>query len=473
MTKIGRNDPCPCGSGKKYKKCCLSKHEEEKTAQRIERSDPINKPTSGLVEIEDADMDDDTNEAIEEIDDSGLSESHDEGGLEEKEKSHWTPSYHSPLDGLLPKISKADDKLIDEWYNIYDDLEDPDLLTQHLLDFIKTRPDLILNLEIHKEVLFEIGARYIRQGQHDRYVELLKYIRHHHLEAYLKSFGYYERDLITDAVIKKDSQGIEEHLKYFKQYPEEDPDNLFKVIDFLCAQNCQEIIIEFVKSIYKIVCNSTNIINGDDILNQLVWSYVIHFLKPDFTDADMERLSNDLKTIDYDLNETFIQPENLKEIFSKIFSPPPFPDRKNLKTRKARFDYYLWASRNFSYYLTTSKNMGWMAAEFYRARIGSYFCEAVPKDKMPKVIMIFTKNKIEAAVVRTSKDLISLNSTMAFGMLNAVFWFADYLKELGFIDSQYCDNIQQWCRELFDEAYDLLRKDSFTAKAFQTFPLIF
>lgn len=24
-TKIGRNDPCPCGSGKKYKKCCLNK----------------------------------------------------------------------------------------------------------------------------------------------------------------------------------------------------------------------------------------------------------------------------------------------------------------------------------------------------------------------------------------------------------------------------------------------------------------
>ncbi len=22
MEKVGRNDPCPCGSGKKYKKCC-------------------------------------------------------------------------------------------------------------------------------------------------------------------------------------------------------------------------------------------------------------------------------------------------------------------------------------------------------------------------------------------------------------------------------------------------------------------
>jgi len=22
MKEVGRNDPCPCGSGKKYKKCC-------------------------------------------------------------------------------------------------------------------------------------------------------------------------------------------------------------------------------------------------------------------------------------------------------------------------------------------------------------------------------------------------------------------------------------------------------------------
>ena len=26
--KVGRNDPCPCGSGKKYKKCCLGKESD-------------------------------------------------------------------------------------------------------------------------------------------------------------------------------------------------------------------------------------------------------------------------------------------------------------------------------------------------------------------------------------------------------------------------------------------------------------
>ena len=25
VTKIGRNEPCPCGSGRKYKRCCLGK----------------------------------------------------------------------------------------------------------------------------------------------------------------------------------------------------------------------------------------------------------------------------------------------------------------------------------------------------------------------------------------------------------------------------------------------------------------
>ena len=30
MAKISRNAPCPCGSGIKYKKCCLPKHKAEK-----------------------------------------------------------------------------------------------------------------------------------------------------------------------------------------------------------------------------------------------------------------------------------------------------------------------------------------------------------------------------------------------------------------------------------------------------------
>ena len=30
--KVGRNDPCPCGSGLKYKKCCSAKDEAARSA---------------------------------------------------------------------------------------------------------------------------------------------------------------------------------------------------------------------------------------------------------------------------------------------------------------------------------------------------------------------------------------------------------------------------------------------------------
>ena len=38
MAKIGRNAPCPCGSGKKYKKCCLNK----KSPEIVEKVDELN-----------------------------------------------------------------------------------------------------------------------------------------------------------------------------------------------------------------------------------------------------------------------------------------------------------------------------------------------------------------------------------------------------------------------------------------------
>jgi len=39
--KPQRNKPCPCGSGKKYKKCCYSKDVEEQNAKRYPERKPM------------------------------------------------------------------------------------------------------------------------------------------------------------------------------------------------------------------------------------------------------------------------------------------------------------------------------------------------------------------------------------------------------------------------------------------------
>ena len=43
--KTGRNDPCPCGSGLKYKKCCASKDEAARAAEFAARAADPATPT--------------------------------------------------------------------------------------------------------------------------------------------------------------------------------------------------------------------------------------------------------------------------------------------------------------------------------------------------------------------------------------------------------------------------------------------
>jgi len=57
MTKLGRNDPCRCGSGKKYKKCCLALDE-----RRAATPPPADSPP--LLVVDDDGLDDLSNSVI-------------------------------------------------------------------------------------------------------------------------------------------------------------------------------------------------------------------------------------------------------------------------------------------------------------------------------------------------------------------------------------------------------------------------
>ena len=60
MAKPGRNDRCPCGSGKKYKACCLTKDEaterERLTAAQADRDERAAEKRQSLREVREAMM---------------------------------------------------------------------------------------------------------------------------------------------------------------------------------------------------------------------------------------------------------------------------------------------------------------------------------------------------------------------------------------------------------------------------------
>lgn len=48
----GRNDPCPCGSGKKYKKCCYKKDQVDKrVAERRREVDVVLEPDASIYKV--------------------------------------------------------------------------------------------------------------------------------------------------------------------------------------------------------------------------------------------------------------------------------------------------------------------------------------------------------------------------------------------------------------------------------------
>ncbi len=49
---VGRNDPCPCGSGKKFKKCCLNSESLNDPSPGPQQADPVRsalEPAEGVI----------------------------------------------------------------------------------------------------------------------------------------------------------------------------------------------------------------------------------------------------------------------------------------------------------------------------------------------------------------------------------------------------------------------------------------
>ena len=97
----GRNDPCPCGSGKKYKKCCLDKDKEAVAKQAVSpRAAP---PTRAAWDRLSPSEQDEIAEGAQELDDisNGALDKIEAGRYEEAEKlcDELLRDYPDVIDG--------------------------------------------------------------------------------------------------------------------------------------------------------------------------------------------------------------------------------------------------------------------------------------------------------------------------------------------------------------------------------------
>ncbi len=455
---IGRNDPCPCGSGKKYKKCCLPKEQQGQEQQR---------PVAGRRK-------DETDEFFEDLpvepaglrDENEAMEANTQSGPEFEDEPFVSPT----ISDEVPEISDEQRTFVDTWWTAYKVMKDPDEIIRHLDDFFQTHPGLVTNLELHHEVLFELGAQLVKAGRASDYIQLLQRVRRDFPDAYLKSFSYYDQDIIHYKIASQDPEGIEDYLNWFREYPDNDVDNLFSLLDFLMATECDQPLIVLLKATYYPVCRSEKVIGGSEILAPLILSYCAPYLDRGWTRADLDELSEQLKAIRIPLQDQLYRPEYLDTLFEEILGDlgatffDTFYEIRDIR------EYYRTVAHNFMGWLRKEKQFSWMKAQFYRNQVNHYLVYVIPDDKRPKRPFVFSRNLLEDTVSRMARKIFSLDATTTLGALNAVYWFAEYLLQYQAISEQGCADLQGWCEELWGIAIPHFLESTIEARAFDTFP---
>jgi len=147
---LGRNDPCYCGSGKKYKKCCLSKDERAREKKDAESAEPPVDP--------------------------------------QPEKGRAAPKPEP-------------DPLVEAWQMRWREFEAADFENQIAL-FTRTLDDPeLMDAEMAFEMLNEVFRASAERGERDRFDELVRRLQECRPDVYIKEKSFFLSWRITNALV--------------------------------------------------------------------------------------------------------------------------------------------------------------------------------------------------------------------------------------------------------------------------------
>ncbi len=495
MSNPGRNEPCHCGSGKKYKKCCLEKDAAAaivalapKKMQVVEAWEPEadermhlknneadreydemdeegngddENVVDGMEEEEEED-DENVNEGdLDEIEEEGLENIHDKG------KSLTNKDY--------PVISEADEKLVDEWWDGLDYDKEAVEIKKYIEGFIHAHPQLVENLGLEQEVLFELGRKYRVADNGDEYIHFLFYMRKEFPGAYGRSGGYFDSDIIAWLIANKREDEIENYLGYFKEYPIDFIDELFDVVRLLEATDNIEPLISLASATLERITTSHELFGGDKILFPLISQTMSKYLDKGIANIDIAGFMNELSKVlaPFNVDKTDETLNYWKATFDSILRPfTNWP--VDIPKKKSQIENrYMNIGDNFSRFLHEQTGISWVSARYYSAQIDRYFMEYIrlANGKIKKQFD-FSENKIDKIVGLASKKIIWLDCTKSISMLQAIYHFAAYLQECGNATEQEKLTIQQDCTNLYNIAFPSLKKEFAEADCFKAFPFL-
>lgn len=450
MSKLGRNEPCHCGSGKKYKKCCLG-IKLEPVVQDF--SETLTNP-----DIDDAwdDFEDDT---------------------EEKNYPQHNKYPCKKFIENIPQIDPVQKKLVDDWWDVFEKpykngRTNVNKCIVLLKEFLTKHPELAPNLEIHYEALFEIGAEALRTGQYDTYIEFLIWYRKNCIEGYKLSGAYYDRALIEYFLIQKDCpEKIIDYFDIYKEYPDHGIDELAKVKDSLQGLNQPELCIELLNDIYPNIFYSHNVIGSSDFVEPIVLNCFYKYAKRNYSEKDLDLMINELKEISSKVPEMGIITD--KEFWDKRLNNMYSQDSKlAIPSTSDIKDFYEKLTLQFEVYLNEKKNKKWLTASYLSSHVLNFLLASIKnKKKKSQNVFNFDSKKLERFIMERYKNIFWLEAVPSLSFIQAIYYFCEFLKEKEYINEIDFMSAKKSTVSIFSEVYKHSKNEFYTTKYFENFPI--
>ena len=417
---IGRNEPCPCGSGKKHKKCCLAKDEAAARAKAV-------------ADVRAA-------EAARQAEQAAHRAQREQSAREWEARRQAAPApdddaateFKKAREPDWPPLSAEDQRPVDEWWEevapVYlgkGSREKCGWLLERTLAFLDQQPRLFRYLDLHDEFLFELGGALARAGRMDDYLALLRRLRQEEPSTYFECFGYFDHDLIADALRTGRRQEIPAYLDLFRLHPVKHIDQLAEVVDLLAWRGCETELRGLLEATAQTIADSPDVLGGGFGLFWLTHLAMAPFLEAgDDSEQAIDQLCQATGAVGYLAKDAQNQ-EWLRRAV-RLASRSHAEARLDLKKSKDR-----WlqndAGWSFTGWARQSKGLSWTSARFLANALLDYWGWKDAEEKKGASPFGLNVTRLDRYLAQRCRDIFCLKGVRALSTLQAFHYFTEYL----------------------------------------------
>jgi hypothetical protein len=260
--KAGRNDPCPCGSGKKYKKCCLAKDQEAS----LGRTAVIPPPPSSVASPRPAPF----------LTQQGLKPA----GPTAPARAAEAPTPPLPLD---PATERGESR----WREF-----ESQNGGGRIAVFLKTLEDAeVMTDDLAFEMLNILHTDAVKSGGRRRFAECVSALRERRPEVFDEGAHFYLSWCLLDALAESRQEVVPSLAWELATHAGRDIDTFNRARDALGYHGQLSVLVETLRIAWPVVKSSDNVVPwgisefAEKGVNHEIFEYLEHTAFPDPADA--------------------------------------------------------------------------------------------------------------------------------------------------------------------------------------------